>query len=52
MKTLVLNPWNIDALASVEKETGRKIKNILQLRVHKSILELKEKIENKAKDKI
>ena len=51
-KPLVLNPWNIDALANIEKETGRKINNILQLRVHKSIIELKEKIENGPKDKI
>ena len=51
-KPLVLNPWNIDALSNIEKETGRKINNILQLRVHKSIIELKEKIENGPKDKI
>lgn len=51
-KPLVLNPWNIDALANIEKETGRKINNILQLRVHKSIIGLKEKIENGPKDKI
>ncbi len=51
-KPLVLNPWNIDALSNIEKETGRKINNILQLRVHKSIIELKEKIDNGPKDKI
>ncbi len=32
-KPLVLNPWNIDALAEVEKETGKKLYNILQLRL-------------------
>lgn len=51
-KPLVLNPWNIEKLARVEKETGRKIWNILQLRVHPSIIELKEKIANAPKDKI
>ncbi len=51
-KPLVLNPWNIDALAKIEKETGQKIYNILQLRVHPSIIALKEKIENGPKDKI
>lgn len=51
-KPLVLNPWNIDALANIEKETGKKINNILQLRVHKSIIELKKKIESGPKDKI
>ncbi len=42
-KPLVLNPWNIDALAKIEKETGKRIYNILQLRVHPSIIALKEK---------
>ncbi|MCX2741559.1 Gfo/Idh/MocA family protein [Pontibacter anaerobius] len=50
-KPLVLNPWNIDALAHIEEETGRKINNILQLRVHPSIIALKEKIKNGPKDK-
>lgn len=51
-KPLVLNPWNMDALAQIEQETGKKIYNILQLRVHPSIIALKEKIENGPKDKI
>ncbi len=51
-KPLVLNPWNVDALEQVEKETGRKINNILQLRLHPSIIALKEKIANSSKDKI
>ncbi|MCL4166407.1 UNVERIFIED_CONTAM: hypothetical protein GTU68_039578 [Idotea baltica] len=51
-KPLVLNPWNIDALSAIENETGKKIYNILQLREHKSILALKEKIESGPKDKI
>ena len=44
-KPLVLNPWNIDALQEIEQETGRKIYNILQLRHHKAIIDLKKKIE-------
>ena len=51
-KPLVLNPWNIDALKEIEKETGKKIYNILQLRLHKSIIDLKKKVENGPKDKI
>lgn len=43
-KPLVLNPWNVDALAEIEAETGRKIYNILQLRTHPAIVALKEKI--------
>ena len=51
-KPLVLNPWNVDALEKIEKETGRKIWNILQLRHHKAILDLKNKIDNGPKNKI
>jgi UDP-N-acetyl-2-amino-2-deoxyglucuronate dehydrogenase len=29
-KPLVLNPWNLDALEEIEKETGKKVYNILQ----------------------
>ena len=51
-KPLVLNPWNIDALSNIQKETGKNIYNILQLRVHPSIIALKNKIDNDKKDKI
>ena len=51
-KPLVLNPWNIDALSEVEKNYGKKIFNILQLRLHPSILALKNKIDNGPKNKI
>ena len=51
-KPLVLNPWNIDALADIEKESGQNIYTILQLRLHPSIIALKKKIENGLKDKI
>src|SRR5690606_10307466 len=37
-KPLVLNPWNIDGLLEIEKDTGHKINTILQLRVHPSIV--------------
>jgi UDP-N-acetyl-2-amino-2-deoxyglucuronate dehydrogenase len=43
-KPVVLNPWNIDALMEMEKETGQKIYTILQLRLHPAIIALKEKI--------
>lgn len=51
-KPLVLNPWNIDALAEIEKETGRKIYTILQLRLHPSIIALREKILKGPKNKV
>lgn len=51
-KPIVLNPWNIDALQEIEKESGKKIYNILQLRMHQDIIDLKNKIDNGPKDKI
>jgi len=51
-KPLVLNPWNIDALVDIEKESKGTINSILQLRLHPSIIALKEKIANGPKDKI
>lgn len=45
-KPLVLNPWNVDALMDIEKESGKKINTILQLRLHPSIIELKNKIDS------
>ncbi len=51
-KPLVLNPWNIDALKEVENQYGKKVYNILQLRLHPSIIALKKKIENGPKDKV
>jgi UDP-N-acetyl-2-amino-2-deoxyglucuronate dehydrogenase len=50
-KPLVLNPWNVDALAEIEKETGKKIFNILQLRHHHAVVSLKEKIDQSQADK-
>jgi Predicted dehydrogenases and related proteins len=51
-KPLVLNPWNIDALEQMENETGHKVYNILQLRLHQSIIDWKKQIDNGPKDKI
>jgi len=50
-KPIVLNPWNIDGLLEIEKETGNKVHTILQLRLHPSIIALKEKISSQPKDK-
>lgn len=43
-KPVVLNPWNVDALLEAEKETGKKVFTILQLRLHPAAKALKEKI--------
>ena len=51
-KPLVLNPWNIDALTDIEKETNKRVYTILQLRLHPSIIALRNKVLNGPKDKI
>jgi UDP-N-acetyl-2-amino-2-deoxyglucuronate dehydrogenase len=51
-KPVVLNPWNVDALQEIENETGYKIYNVLQLRLHPKIKELHEKIKNGSTDKV
>lgn len=50
-KPLVLNPWNLDGLSAMEEQTGKTIHTILQLRVHPSILALKEKVAAQALDR-
>jgi len=48
-KPIVLNPWNLDALEKIEIETGKKVYTILQLRVHPTIIELKNKIDEEVR---
>lgn len=50
-KPLVLNPWNVDALAEIAEETGRNVYAILQLRLHPTIEELKMRVKECPKDK-
>ncbi len=52
-KPLVLTPWNLDALSALEQDTGKKIFNVLQLRVHQDIVKLKKYYEeNPPKKKV
>lgn len=44
-KPVVLNPWNIDGIAEIERDSGHKVSTILQLRVHPSIIALRERIQ-------
>lgn len=44
-KPLVLNYWNLDALKKIENETGCMVNTILQLRLHPSIMALREKVQ-------
>jgi UDP-N-acetyl-2-amino-2-deoxyglucuronate dehydrogenase len=43
-KPLVINPWNLDALAELEEETGSRIWTVLQLRAHDRLVALKEEL--------
>ena len=47
-KPLVLNPWNIDGLEAIEEETEARVYNILQLRLHPHLIELKNQVEEQA----
>ena len=48
-KPIVLNPWNIDALSAIEKESDGNIYTILQLRLHSAIIALKAKVVSEVK---
>lgn len=50
-KPIVLNPWNLDLLQELEKESGNKVYTVLQLRVHPSLIKLKEKIQKESSEK-
>ncbi|MBN2044003.1 MAG: Gfo/Idh/MocA family oxidoreductase [Anaerolineales bacterium] len=43
-KPLVINPWNLDYLASLEEETGKRIYTVLQLRYHAALLKIQEEL--------
>ncbi len=51
-KPLVLNPWNAEKLMHLEAQSDNEINTILQLRLHPSIIALKEKIAKNPKDKV
>ena len=50
-KPVVLNPWNLEALMEMEKETGRHVYVVHQLRYHPAILALREKVSNDPPEK-
>lgn len=51
-KPLVLNVWNAISLLEVEREYGKEISNILQMRLHPRITQLKFFLENQDPNKI
>src|SRR5262245_14877830 len=44
-KPLVINPRNLDALEELERETGRRVFTVLQLRLHPALIALREKLQ-------
>ncbi len=44
-KPLVINPWNLDALQDIERETGKRAYTVLQLRLHPDLLALKARLD-------
>jgi len=51
-KPIVLNPWNVDALSELENEYAGNIYNILQLRLHQSVIDLKNRIDAGPPDRV
>lgn len=51
-KPLVLHSADIDMLAEYEKKYGAKVNSILQLRLHQSIIALRDKVAAAPKDKV
>jgi len=51
-KPIVLNPWNVEALEELESEYPGNIYNILQLRLHESVIALKKKIDAGPKNEV
>ena len=50
-KPLVLNPWNVDALEEIERETSKKVYTILQLRLHPAIIALRKRVQSASDEK-
>lgn len=41
-KPLVLSPWNLDSLAMMERETGRRVWTVLQMRLHPGVASMRQ----------
>ncbi|MGB4850252.1 MAG: Gfo/Idh/MocA family oxidoreductase [Saprospiraceae bacterium] len=51
-KPIVLNPWNVEALQEIERDSNHHVYTILQLRLHPNVIALREKVRNGPPDKI
>lgn len=50
-KPIVVNPWNLDALAKLERDFGRRVFTVLQLRLHPALLALRERLAKEPSDR-
>lgn len=51
-KPLVINPWNVDALAELEAESQRHVYTVLQLRCLPALLDLKGRLEGSERRRV
>ena len=47
-KPLVINPWNLDGLQELERETGQRVYTVLQLRLHPALIAFRERLRAQA----
>jgi UDP-N-acetyl-2-amino-2-deoxyglucuronate dehydrogenase len=47
-KPLVINPWNLDQLEEIERESGRRVYSVLQLRLLPAVQELKKQLASRS----
>jgi UDP-N-acetyl-2-amino-2-deoxyglucuronate dehydrogenase len=45
-KPLVINPWNLDGIAELERESGRRVSTVLQLRLHPELVALRARLQS------
>ena len=50
-KPLVISPWNLDQLSTLEAEHGQRIYTVLQLRLHESVKALKAQLEAQQRER-
>lgn len=51
-KPLVINPWNLDALEELERESGRRVYTVLQLRHHPALVKVRETLDRSRRHQV
>jgi UDP-N-acetyl-2-amino-2-deoxyglucuronate dehydrogenase len=50
-KPLVINPWNLDSLQELERETGARVHTVLQLRLHPDLMALRARLQQESSNR-